>query len=59
MPHNGTKWQATPFCADKESENFELVMSSSDKSKLGLLAKDGNELSAELANLRIDFSTTD
>jgi hypothetical protein len=58
MPHNGSKWQATPFCANKNSENFELIMSSSDESKLGLLAKDGKELAPELAKLMVDYSIT-
>lgn len=56
MPHNSPNWQAVPFCADLNSENYDIIMGKDDPEMPALIAKNGVETDPENAWLHVELS---
>ena len=51
MPHNSPRWQAIPFCADLNSENYDIISNENDN-EFELIAQNG-EMKVEYSSLKI------
>jgi hypothetical protein len=57
MPHNSATWKAIPFCFDnKDLDEQQMIMSSSDSEMPDFLAVNGHETDVNKAKLKIEFN---